>query len=107
MPWEFAIDGPGGERINGIEVYLSFMDDETSCEIYGQGALESIKVFTNQGRSFHFRDEAMNGYKDNRMVVKKFNAATGTAITGFYTRQFVDGDLNYGMASLGIITEAI
>lgn len=44
MPWEFAIDGPGGERINGIEVYLSFMDDETSCEIYGQGALESIKV---------------------------------------------------------------
>ncbi|KAI1879457.1 hypothetical protein JX265_002411 [Neoarthrinium moseri] len=61
IPWEFSIDGPGGERISGVEVYLTFIDRENSYEIYDQGALESFK--------------------------------------------FGNG-LNYGMASLGVISEA-
>lgn len=40
----FAIDGPGGEVIEAVEVYLEYLTDDGADEFCKYGALESFKV---------------------------------------------------------------
>ncbi|KAH9906634.1 hypothetical protein F4778DRAFT_722782 [Xylariomycetidae sp. FL2044] len=106
-PLKFTIDGPGGEVVDSIELYLRYSDHEY-LKVYRQGVLDSFKVFTNRGRNFHFRDP----YPDDddlgkwKMVTHKVNVTPGAAITGFYAQQ--DNQIQPGgLLALGVISEAI
>ncbi|KAI9154959.1 F-box domain-containing protein [Paramyrothecium foliicola] len=107
-PWKFSIDGPGGERVNQVEIYLSYLEGDNLIEIYQQGALESFKLFTNRGRSFHFKEEKEASNDPTKWIrhTKKLDIAHGTIITGFYIRQFTEG-LDYGISALGVISEVV
>ncbi len=103
---EFAIDGPGGERIESVEVgYL----DRSRARIQIPGHMEWFKVitylthppaflwapsfshavkpltqsqlYTNRGRSCKFRIKSDQA----SYTVRKFRAPKGAVITGFYS----------------------
>ncbi|KAK0716503.1 hypothetical protein B0T21DRAFT_375044 [Apiosordaria backusii] len=95
----FAIDGPGGERINAIEIWQKYYTESSSGWLHSDGALASFTIFTNRGRSHQF------GEGRTRWNVKKrrFKAPPGHIITGFYGAQ--NRSVGYGIVALGVITE--
>ncbi|KUJ14064.1 F-box domain-containing protein [Mollisia scopiformis] len=96
----FSIDGPAGEVIDAIEVYLRYFVGENVLWFYKHGALESFKISTNRGRSCHFRQEE-SAMTDN-FVEKPIMIAPGTTINWFYWSQHENS-----LTAVGAILEVI
>ncbi|KAI1820610.1 hypothetical protein F4861DRAFT_522296 [Xylaria intraflava] len=102
---DFAIDGPGGEVINAIEVdmptlLISLTDDTTSSHT-DLPLIPACKLFTNRARSCKVFVEY---YSVGRSIISRvLDVKPGTTITGFYASQNDRG----GLTSLGVISEVI
>ncbi|KAJ3483245.1 hypothetical protein NLG97_g7350 [Lecanicillium saksenae] len=94
----FAIDGPGGERITGVDMYM--LEDPNGPDDAIRAELYSFKVFTNWHRSRHFQRERAT-HKENLALVS-VSVPPGATITGFFCTT-----LGECMNTLGIISEVL
>ncbi|KAI5458702.1 F-box domain-containing protein [Mariannaea sp. PMI_226] len=96
----FPIDGPRGEVIEDVEVYLQNCPGLDVSWYFPEGILESIKIFTNRGRSYQFRH--IRPADPDTLIQKRIKTSPDTTITGFYWNQ------NDSMlTSLGAISETL
>jgi len=100
----FSIDGPGGEVIHAITVYLRYCVGENVFWFYKQGALESFKISTNRGRSyrFGFRQKRKRSAPKADIVEKPIMITPGSTITGLYWSQHENS-----LTAVGAISEAV
>ncbi|KAK0701375.1 hypothetical protein B0T21DRAFT_379058 [Apiosordaria backusii] len=98
----FDIDGPGGERIVGVNIRHKVWK-ELEEPYFTYEDLGSVEIFTSLGNSCYFAfddeeegDEWTQTVKESRFLVKK-----GMPITGFYGAQ----NPTAWLAGLGIMTE--
>ncbi|KKA22129.1 F-box domain containing protein [Rasamsonia emersonii CBS 393.64] len=82
----FPIDGPGGEVIEAVELYVRATPSNVKSPGYAYGVTRLFKLFTNHGRSLHIQAERM----PEIVRTKTLRAAPGTTITGFYAVHGVD-----------------
>ncbi|KAM3450632.1 hypothetical protein MY3296_005903 [Beauveria thailandica] len=95
----FPIDGPGGERITGVDLDMLIDPCRSHLENSDNTELESFKIFTNRGRSCHFRRKRHLRVNVRTVPVP---VPAGETITGFYCTTF-GGYIN----ALGVITEKL
>ncbi|KAK9435759.1 F-box domain-containing protein [Metarhizium brunneum] len=97
----FDIDGPGGEFITAIEIYVRYFTSDNVMWIYKDGQLESFKIWTNWGICCHFREKKT--VVNLEFVRKPMTIAPGSTITGFYWSQKDECSL----IALGVISVSI
>lgn len=84
---EFPIDGPGGERIERVDIFQQYPAESGTCDTdwYSvEGDLNSLKIYTNRGRACRFGPRPSSR---KNIVRQKFVAASGSVITGFFGAQ--------------------
>ncbi|KAM3514378.1 hypothetical protein MY11210_001932 [Beauveria gryllotalpidicola] len=96
----FSIDGPGGERITGVELYVLLDPCRSHLDKCANTELESFKVMTNRGRSCHFRRK--NRFLRINVRAVPVPVPAGETITGFYCTVFSNC-----INALGVITEML
>ncbi|KAI0423605.1 F-box domain-containing protein [Xylaria sp. FL1042] len=96
----FPIDGPGGEIISAIEVYLRYPVSERVFWFYKQGVLISFKITTNHGRSCHFKQKMPTVKAD--LIKRPIMVAPASTVTGFYWSQHENS-----LTAIGAISEMI
>ncbi|KAI5921644.1 hypothetical protein F4810DRAFT_677085 [Camillea tinctor] len=104
---DFAIDGPGGEIINAVEVEVLHYDPSDTTRpwiAYMDGDLVACTIYTNRGRYCRFAcDDDDDDPSD--LVSISMTAAPGKTITGFFgTQSSNDGQI---LTSLGVISELV
>ncbi|KAH8647717.1 hypothetical protein BX600DRAFT_475765 [Xylariales sp. PMI_506] len=99
---DFAIDGPGGELIDIIEVNRFYPENVSSGWLAKHGAFRSFKVSTNRMRSYVFGDRP--GPR-GRLVSTPLATNAGSVITGLYTSKRPKD--SFGFTALGVISEEI
>jgi hypothetical protein len=84
---QFPIDGPGGERIERVDIFQQYPSERERFQVEwyrAEGSLDSLKIYTNRGRACRFGDRPSSRKK---IVRQKFLAAPGSVITGFFGAQ--------------------
>ncbi|KAL9101967.1 MAG: hypothetical protein Q9163_002825 [Psora crenata] len=85
----FPIDGPGGEIIETVEVYVDMQglhDEDNPFKRQLISLKASLRdISTNRGGSFHFRNSKNEFNK--HLMLKPMVIAPGTTLTGFYVSQ--------------------
>ncbi|KAK4167449.1 hypothetical protein QBC43DRAFT_376620 [Cladorrhinum sp. PSN259] len=106
---ELSIDGPGGEVIEAVEIRQEFPLKDENWEyvpewLRQEGKLIRLQIRTNRQRTLEISRRS-NRSKSRSIVKKKFLAAPGTAITGFYgTQNFI---LGCPITGLGVMTATL
>ncbi|KAF7561546.1 hypothetical protein G7046_g2595 [Stylonectria norvegica] len=105
---EFSIDGPGGERIDRVDLYLQYVPPHKGPLVFGsrgvyveEGVLRGLQITTNWGRSCEFGTTQSS--PRCALKVTPMEIAAGTTMTGFYINHFQLP----GITGLGVISEAI
>ncbi|KAK4032771.1 hypothetical protein C8A01DRAFT_40772 [Parachaetomium inaequale] len=104
---EFAIDGPGGEVIDSVEIYQQYPAGGAMGPrwLHEEGELCWLKMHTNRGRACEVGEKPKSRSKSKTVVRKEFSAAPGTAITGFFGAQY--RNQASPITAFGVITELL
>ncbi|KAK4203423.1 hypothetical protein QBC40DRAFT_24008 [Triangularia verruculosa] len=99
---EFAIDGPGGERIIAITIRHRHSVSKEDRH-YVEEVLGSLEITTSHGKRFYFAiDDKADKYSKVTLKESKLSVEKGDVITGFYGAQ---NDWSR-IEALGIMTES-
>ncbi|KAJ9352849.1 hypothetical protein DTO027B9_5597 [Paecilomyces variotii] len=104
----FFIDGPGGERIDSLQVAVQVpTSDQNPHHRFKQGVPLRYKISTNRGRSLSLKDPRKYGeqYEQTLQTLsyERLDPAPGTTVVGFYAVQNYENEI----LSLGVISVAI
>ncbi|KAH9895319.1 hypothetical protein F4778DRAFT_783674 [Xylariomycetidae sp. FL2044] len=92
---DFIVDGPGGERISGIDTF------------HINGMLGGFKLFTNRDRSAEFPRNNLSQYLSSNSLEVRSVRADGETIVGFWvTIITVDGFSDIGLVAVATTMES-